>query len=305
MGGGLCRGSDTVTDARDNVAVKNDLSKASLQDFQYEKTLGAGNFGEVHRVKHNGSGVAVAMKIVKRRGKSKRSEEKDRQESKVLESMNHPFIVHLYKTFRTEQEYFIVMELLSGGEVHQHLKKAGRFSHAHVKFYCSEVCLALEYLHKKNIIYRDLKPENLVINSDGHTVLTDMGLAKHVNIREGGRAFSFCGTPEYLSPEMIQNEGHNHGVDWWAFAVLIFEMLCGHPPFRGDSTDATYKLILAGKFDCPKHLEPGSVDIVTKLLVKQDKRAGKDDPKEVKNTKFFRGVDWVALIAKQVAPPKL
>jgi len=95
MGGGLCRGSDTVTDARDNVAVKNDLSKASLQDFQYEKTLGAGNFGEVHRVKHKGSGVAVAMKIVKRRGKSKRSEEKDRQESKVLESMNHPFIVHL------------------------------------------------------------------------------------------------------------------------------------------------------------------------------------------------------------------
>jgi len=104
---------------------------------------------------------------------------------------------------------------------------------------------------------------------------------------------------------MIQNEGHNHGVDWWAFAVLIFEMLCGHPPFRGDSTDTTYKLILAGKFDCPKHLEPGSIDIVSKLLVKQDKRAGKDDPKEVKNTKFFRGVDWVALIAKQVPPPKL
>jgi len=205
MGGGLCRGSDSVTDARDNVAVKNDLSKSSLQDFQYEKTLGAGNFGEVHRVKHKSSGVAVAMKIVKRRGKSKRSEEKDRQESKVLESMNHPFIVHLYKTFRTEQEYFIVMELLSGGEVHQHLKKAGRFSHAHVKFYCSEVCLALEYLHKKNIIYRDLKPENLVINSDGHTVLTDMGLAKHVNIREGGRAFSFCGTPEYLSPGATAN----------------------------------------------------------------------------------------------------
>jgi len=211
--------------------------------------------------------------------------------------------VHLYKTFRTEEEYFIVMELLSGGELHQRLKKAGRFTPPQVKFYASEVCLALEYLHKKNIIYRDLKPENLVVNADGHVVLTDFGLAKHVAISEGARAFSFCGTPEYISPEMIQNEGHNHGVDWWAFGVLIYEMLCGFPPFRGESTDATYKLIMAGKLDPPKHMEAGAVDICTRLLQRQDKRAGKDDAKEVKNTKFFRGVDWVATIAKQNAPP--
>lgn len=158
------------------------LKNSKLSDYTYMKQLGAGNFGEVHRVCEKNSKLEAAMKIVRRRPGSKRSSiEKEKLESKILESMTHPFIVHLYKTFRTDEEFFIVMELLEGGELHQHLKKAGRFSVLQTKFYCSEVCLALEYLHKKGFAYRDLKPENMVIHKDGHVMLTDFGLAKHVD----------------------------------------------------------------------------------------------------------------------------
>jgi len=303
-----CGASTALTaNPADNVEVKEALRKSKLSDFEYEKTLGAGNFGEVHRVKHKGTNLVCAMKLVRRRPGAKRSSlEKEKLESKILESMSHPFIVHLYKTFRTEEEFFIVMELLSGGELHQHLKKAGRFQLQQVKFYSSEVVLALEYLHKKCFAYRDLKPENMVIDSEGHVMLTDFGLAKHVD--KGQKTYSFCGTPEYIAPEIITNEGHNIFVDWWAFGILIFEMLCGFPPFRSAQAETTYKLIRDAKVEYPKHLESSSKDLIGKLLNPQQlERLGSDDQgsEAVKKTKFFRGTDWAALIIRQVKPPKL
>lgn len=291
---------------QDNLEVKEALKSSKLNDYEFQKILGAGNFGEVHRVKHKGSNLVCAMKLVKRRPGSKRSSlEKEKLESKILESLTHPFIVHLYKTFRTDEEFFIVMELLEGGELHQHLKKAGRFTKAQVQFYNAEVCLALEYLHKKSLAYRDLKPENMVIHKDGHVMLTDFGLAKHVE--KGQKTYSFCGTPEYICPEIINSDGHNQLVDWWAFGILCFEMLCGFPPFRAEKAETTYKLIRDAKVEYPKHMDAASKDLIGKLLVVSPaERLGSDGGAEqVKKHKFFRGIDWFAMISRQVPAPKL
>lgn len=294
----------------DNIEVKEALKKSKLGDFEYEKVLGAGSFGEVHRVRHKGTKLVCAMKLVRRRPGSKRASlEKEKLESKILESMVHPFIVHLYKTFRTDDEFFIVMEYLEGGELMNHMKKKGRFENNHVQFFSAEVALALEYMHKKCLAYRDLKPENMVIQH-GHVMLTDFGLAKHVE--KGQKTYSFCGTPEYICPEIINNDGHNQMVDWWAFGILVFEMLCGFPPFRSEKPEQTYKMIRDAKVEYPKHVLPAPKDLIGKLLVPNPaQRLGAEsgDPlngaEQVKKHKFFRGIDWTALLSRQVTPPKL
>lgn len=301
-----CGTSAVTANPQDNIEVKESLRRSKLVDYEYQTTLGAGNFGEVHKVKHKGTNLVVALKLVKRKpGQKRASLEKEKLESKILESMSHPFIVHLYKTFRTEEEFYIVMEYLEGGELHQHMKRVGRFTMKQVQFYVSEVALALEYLHKKSIAYRDMKPENMVIHVDGNLMLTDFGLAKHVD--KGCKTYSFCGTPEYIAPEIITSEGHNQMVDWWAFGILTFEMLCGFPPFRSDKPEATYKMIREARVDYPKHMDTPSKDLVGKLLVPDlATRLGADGGAEqVKRHKFFRGIDWNALISRQVPAPKL
>lgn len=319
MGGG-CSSSSVRVNVTDNTQAKMDLASSKLDDFSKEEQLGKGHFGEVHRVRHQATGLICAMKTVKRRGFSsktteqekKRRAEKDKMESKILESMSHPFIVHLYKTFRSDNHLFIVMEYLNGGELYKHLKKYGRFTFQMVKFYSAEILLAIEYLHKKSIVYRDLKPENVVIN-ENHAIMTDFGLAKHLEFGSGGRTHTFCGTPEYISPEIINNEGHDHSTDWWSFGVLIYEMLCGFSPFKADKEDVTYKLIRAAQspshgVSYSTHVDAGSKDLISKLLVvdiSQRLGSGEGGGAEVKKHKFFRGVDWPAMISKQLAGPKL
>lgn len=318
MGSGCCGGGARINPL-DNIAAKADLRTSKLEDFEKEEKLGKGHFGEVHRVRHKGTGLVCAMKTVKRRkcssktseAERKRRAEKDKLETKILESMSHPFIVHLYKTFRSDEKLFIIMECLQGGELYVHLKKYGRFTLAMVKFYSAEICIAQEYLHRKSIVYRDLKPENVVVDSGGHAVLTDFGLAKHVEYGSEQKTYTFCGTPEYISPEIINNEGHNHTSDWWSFGVLIYEMLCGFSPFKADNDDATYKMIrnvdaAIGGMTFPKHVDAGTKDIVSKLLtLRVADRLGAGSAEEVKKHKFYRGMDWFALVSRQVIPPKL
>jgi len=302
----------------DKVAAKQDLRSSKLDHFDKEEMLGKGHFGEVHRVRHVPTGLICALKTVKRRSSSsktsdaekRRRAEKDKLETKILEAMSHPFIVHLYKTFRTEDKLYIVMECLNGGELYKHLKKYGRFTQQMVKFYSAEVCLALEYLHKKNIVYRDLKPENVVIN-EGHAIMTDFGLAKHLDYENAGKTYTFCGTPEYISPEIINNDGHNHRTDWWSFGVLVYEMLCGYSPFKADNEDVTYKLIRGAHspvngITYPVYIDTGAKDMMQKLLmIDVAERLGNGGAEEVKKHKFYRGMDWYALISKQLAGPKL
>ena len=196
----------------------------------------------------------------------------------------------------------MLLEYAIGGELFSYLRKAGRFSLADTKFYACEIVLAIEYLHSHNIVYRDLKPENLLLDARGHIKITDFGFSKIVH----DRTWTVCGTPEYLAPEIIQNSGHGKAVDWWALGVLIFEMLAGYPPFYDENHFGVYEKIISGKIVFPSHFDPCSKDLIRKLLtVDKSKRLGnlKNGALDVKEHSFFYGVDWNAFLNRTVPAP--
>lgn len=196
----------------------------------------------------------------------------------------------------------MLLEYVPGGELFSHLRRAGRFPNEVAKFYVAEISLAIEYLHSLNIIYRDLKPENLLLDVVGHIKITDFGFAKKVE----DRTWTLCGTPEYLAPEIISSKGHGKPVDWWALGILTFEMLAGYPPFFDDSAFGIYEKILAGRIAWPQSFDPNAKDFVKKLLTNdRSKRLGnlKGGAEDVRKHKWFRGVDWIAVLNKRIVPP--
>ncbi|EPZ32887.1 putative camp-dependent protein kinase catalytic subunit [Rozella allomycis CSF55] len=223
-------------------------------------------------------------------------------ERNILSLVNHPFVVNLFCTFQNTRNLYMLMEYVLGGELFSHLRRAGRFSNDVTKFYISEILLAIEFLHSKNVVYRDLKPENLLLDSRGHVKITDFGFAKIVE----DRTWTLCGTPEYLAPEIIQSKGHGKAVDWWALGILAFEMLSGYPPFFDDNPFGIYEKILAGKITFPTHIDAEAKDLIKRLLVgDRTKRLGnlKGGSEDVKKHKWFRGVDWQMLFDKQIPAP--
>jgi len=151
-------------------------------------------------------------------------------EREILEKVDNPFIIKLHYAFQSPEKLYFVMDFVNGGEMFYLLRSSDRFTEIRVKFYAAEILLALECLHNMNIVYRDLKPENLLLDAEGHIRLTDFGLSKILKKRE--TCFSFCGTPEYLAPEIITGEGYNQDIDFWAFGLIIYEMLSGINPFK-------------------------------------------------------------------------
>ena len=150
-------------------------------------------------------------------------------ERKIMENMRSPFIVQLHFAFQSDSRLYLVMDFMIGGQLFFHLRREKRFDVDKTRLYAAQIILALEYLHKKNIIYRDLKPENILVGADGYLKITDFGLSKVVMV--GEKSYTFCGTPEYLAPEIYQNKGHDADCDWWSLGALIYEMLSGAPPF--------------------------------------------------------------------------
>lgn len=209
---------------------------------------GTGTFGRVRLVKHNASGEVYALKILKK-SEILRLKQVDhiKSEIEVLQQIQHPFIVNLMGHFQDTDKLYMVIEYVPGGELFSHLRREGRFNNDASRYYSSEIALAFQHLHLKNIVYRDLKPENLLICRDGHIKITDFGFAKQVV----DRTWTLCGTPEYLAPEIIQSKGHGLSVDWWALGVLIFEMLAGYPPFYDENPFGIYQKILGGKVRGP------------------------------------------------------
>lgn len=196
----------------------------------------------------------------------------------------------------------MIMEYVIGGEIFSHLRRAGKFPNDVTRFYTAQIILALEYLHSKDVVYRDLKPENLLLDVKGNIKITDFGFAKIVH----DRTYTLCGTPEYLSPEIIQCKGHNKSTDWWALGILVFEMLVGFPPFFDESPFRIYEKILAGVFESPRSLDPNAKDLIRRFLIAdRSKRlgGGKEDAHDVKLHKWFRGVDWSALLHKEICAP--
>lgn len=224
-------------------------------------------------------------------------------ERAILNDIEHPFVVNMHCTFQDSLNCYMLMEYVVGGEIFSHLRRAGRFSVDVTRFYIAALLLALRHLHSHGIVYRDLKPENLLLDETGYIKMTDFGFAKKLFDE---RTWTLCGTPEYLAPEVIQNKGHGRAADYWALGVLMFEMICGHPPFFGSDSFATYEAILAGNLRYPAHVDASSKQLMSSLLEPDvSKRLGnlRDGAHDVMNHPWFFGVDWAALEAKKITAP--
>ncbi|KAM4060195.1 kinase [Hirsutella rhossiliensis] len=278
--------------------------KYSLGDFDILRTLGTGSFGRVHLVQSKHNQRFYAVKVLKKVQVVKMKQvEHTNDERRMLADVKHPFIITLWGTFADCKNLYMVMDFVEGGELFSLLRKSGRFPNPVAKFYAAETTLALEYLHSKNIIYRDLKPENLLLDRHGHLKITDFGFAKRVP----DKTWTLCGTPDYLAPEVVSNKGYNKSVDWWSLGILIYEMLCGYTPFwDGGSPMRIYENILKGKVKYPAYVNADAQNLLAGLITADlTKRLGNlyGGPQDVKNHPWFSEVTWDRLARKDIDAP--
>nr|VZI32108.1 unnamed protein product [Spirometra erinaceieuropaei] len=226
-------------------------------------------------------------------------------EHRVLQQNNHPFMTQLRYSFTTRDHIFFVMEYVNGGELFFHLSRERVFSEPRTQFYAAEITSALGYLHSQNIVYRDLKLENLLLDKDGHIKITDFGLCKE-DIGFGATTKTFCGTPEYLAPELLLDNDYGRSVDWWGLGVVMFEMMCGRLPFYSNDHEILFELILQEGVKVPENLSIFARDILSRLLIKDPTArlgGGKADAIEVMMHPFFATISWDKLIRKDIPPP--
>jgi protein-serine/threonine kinase len=289
---------------------KTDKKQVGPNDFQILKLIGKGTFGQVYQVKKKDTQRIYAMKVL-----SKKVIIQKKEIAHTLGERNilvrtamaaSPFIVGLKFSFQTPTDLYLVTDYMSGGELFWHLQKEGRFQEARAKFYIAELILALQHLHEYDIVYRDLKPENILLDANGHIALCDFGLSK-ANLTKNDTTNTFCGTTEYLAPEVLLDEqGYTKMVDFWSLGVLVFEMCCGWSPFYAEDTQQMYKNIAFGKVRFPRDaLSTEGRNFVKGLLNRNPKHrlGAKDDARELMAHPFFHDIDWQALARKEVIPP--
>eukprot|EP00615_Pteridomonas_danica_P008444 CAMPEP_0114341400 /NCGR_PEP_ID=MMETSP0101-20121206/9023_1 /TAXON_ID=38822 ORGANISM="Pteridomonas danica, Strain PT" /NCGR_SAMPLE_ID=MMETSP0101 /ASSEMBLY_ACC=CAM_ASM_000211 /LENGTH=391 /DNA_ID=CAMNT_0001474993 /DNA_START=12 /DNA_END=1187 /DNA_ORIENTATION=- len=282
----------------------------TVEDFNLIKVLGRGAFGKVMlcRKKDEGpEGELYAMKTLKKQVLVQRNQLiNTKTERNILQNIQHPFLVNLRFAFQTGDKLYMVLEYMGGGELFHWLKQHRKFSEARGKLYAAEICLALEALHTRDIIYRDLKPENILLDLEGHLRLTDFGLSKD-NIMGAGAAGgtkTFCGTPEYLAPEILENKGHGKAVDWWSFGTLVYEMICGLPPFYDTNVQRMYHKILHAPLRFPSYLSKDAKDCLNGLLQRKvEARLGSTrGAAEIKEHAWFSDLSWDKVYAKETTP---
>ncbi|XP_059207948.1 ribosomal protein S6 kinase beta-1 [Centropristis striata] len=278
--------------------------------FELLKVLGKGGYGKVFQVRKvsgSTSGKIFAMKVLKKAMivRNAKDTAHTKAERNILEEVKHPFIVDLIYAFQTGGKLYLILEYLSGGELFMQLEREGIFMEDTACFYLAEISMALGHLHQKGIIYRDLKPENIMLNNNGHVKLTDFGLCKE-SIHDGTVTHTFCGTIEYMAPEILMRSGHNRAVDWWSLGALMYDMLTGAPPFTGENRKKTIDKILKCKLSLPPYLTQEARDLLKKLLKRNASLrlgAGPGDAAEVQAHPFFRHINWDDLLARKVEPP--
>ncbi|KAM7181723.1 ribosomal protein S6 kinase alpha-3 isoform 3-T3 [Macrochelys suwanniensis] len=288
--------------------VKEGHEKADPSQFELLKVLGQGSFGKVFLVKKiSGSDARqlYAMKVLKKATLKVRDRVRTKMERDILVEVNHPFIVKLHYAFQTEGKLYLILDFLRGGDLFTRLSKEVMFTEEDVKFYLAELALALDHLHSLGIIYRDLKPENILLDEEGHIKLTDFGLSKE-SIDHEKKAYSFCGTVEYMAPEVVNRRGHTQSADWWSFGVLMFEMLTGTLPFQGKDRKETMTMILKAKLGMPQFLSPEAQSLLRMLFKRNPANrlgAGADGVEEIKRHLFFSTIDWNKLYRREIHPP--
>merc|ERR1719450_616986 len=248
------------------------LHNTKLDDFDMVKTIGTGTFARVCLCRDRTSREYFALKILAIHDVIRLKQvDHVKNEKNILKEINHPFLVDLTWSAKDKSFLYMLFPYVAGGELFSYLRSAGRFNTATTFFYSAEIVSALDYLHSLSIVYRDLKPENLLLDRDGHLKITDFGFAKRIT----DRTWTLCGTPEYLAPEIIQSKGHNRAVDWWALGILVYEMLAGYPPFWDENTNVIYEKIVEGEIAWHTQVEGLAKDMIKKLLVQdRTKRMG-------------------------------
>ncbi|XP_058511497.1 RAC-alpha serine/threonine-protein kinase isoform X2 [Ochotona princeps] len=285
------------------VSLAKPRHRVTMNEFEYLKLLGKGTFGKVILVKEKATGRYYAMKILKKEVIVAKDEVAHTlTENRVLQNSRHPFLTALKYSFQTHDRLCFVMEYANGGELFFHLSRERVFSEERARFYGAEIVSALDYLHsEKNVVYRDLKLENLMLDKDGHIRITDFGLCKE-GIKDGATMKTFCGTPEYLAPEVLEDNDYGRAVDWWGLGVVMYEMMCGRLPFYNQDHEKLFELILMEEIRFPRTLGPEAKSLLSGLLKKDPKQrlgGGSEDAKEIMRHRFFSGIVWQDVYEKK------
>eukprot|EP01130_Rhizamoeba_saxonica_P001414 TRINITY_DN11274_c0_g1_i1.p1 TRINITY_DN11274_c0_g1~~TRINITY_DN11274_c0_g1_i1.p1 ORF type:complete len:445 (-),score=109.91 TRINITY_DN11274_c0_g1_i1:51-1385(-) len=287
------------TSFADDMSANHVNEKVGKEDFELLKVIGRGSFGKVMLVRHLQTQKVFAMKVMRKDAIiAKNQVTHTNDEKHILQKIAHPFIVHLAYAFQTKDKLYMIMDYINGGELFFHLKHESRFPEERTMFYGAEIASALMHLHANGIIYRDLKPENILLDKFGHIVITDFGLSKEV---QDEKTNTFCGTPEYLAPEVLSGDFHTFPVDWWSLGILIYEMMTGLPPFFSNSVNVMYQKILNGTLRFPESMSSEARDLLSRLLDRNpDTRLSAEG---IKSHPFFSSIDWRQLEAKEIDPP--
>lgn len=281
---------------------KAKIKHLDLADFSIKQTVGTGSFGRVKLIKRKQDGRFFALKILSKIEIVKLKQvDHILSEITILDKIDHPLLINMLGISQDARFLYIAMEYIPGGELFTYLRTVQNLKNEEAKLFAAQVTLMFEYLHSKNFVYRDLKPENLLIDKTGYLKLTDFGFAKKIE----GRTYTLCGTPEYLAPEILLQKGHGKPVDWWCLGILIYEMIVGIDPFSDDEPMAVYQNILRGKVKFPKNFPKDAKSIVKHLLVADlGKRYGnlKKGVHDIKDHRWFKHIDWKKVVEKKIKP---
>uniref|UniRef100_A0A8C5D2G4 Protein kinase C n=1 Tax=Gouania willdenowi TaxID=441366 RepID=A0A8C5D2G4_GOUWI len=279
------------------------LTRINVDNFVFHKVLGKGSFGKVLLAELKGRGEYFAVKALKKDVVLMDDDvECTMIEKRVLAlAWENPFLTHLYSTFQTKEHLFFVMEYLNGGDLMFHIQEKGRFELYRASFYSAEIICGLQFLHSKGIIYRDLKLDNVMLDQEGHIKIADFGMCKE-NVFGENRATTFCGTPDYIAPEILLGQKYSFSVDWWSFGVLLYEMLIGQSPFHGDDEDELFESIRMDTPHYPRWINKEAKDLLEQLFERDPtRRLGVVG--DIRSHSFFKPFNWQALEQRKIEPP--